>query len=63
MILRVIYTDGSFDFVNDFMLSLLIQSRKVAKFKRSNGWVDADSQHVRRAGNKGSYTGPERRRF
>ena len=63
MILRVIYTDGSFDFVNDFMLSLLIQSRKVTKFNRSSGWVDVDSQHVRREGNKGSYSGPERRRL
>ena len=63
MMLRVVYTDGRFDLVNDFMLSLLIQSRKVTKFKRSSGWVDADSQHVRRAGNKGDYCGPERRKL
>ena len=63
MMLRVVYTDGSFDLVNDFMLSLLIQSRKVTKFIRSSGWVDVDSQHVRREGNKGSYSGPERIRL
>jgi hypothetical protein len=63
MMLRVVYTDGSFDLVNDFMLSLLIQSRKVTKFNRSSGWVDVDSQYVRREGNNGSYSGPERIRL
>jgi hypothetical protein len=63
MLLRVVYTDGHFDLVKDFMLRLLIQSRKVTKFERSSGWVDVDSQYVRRAGNNGSYCGPERRRL
>jgi hypothetical protein len=50
MLLRVVYIDGRFDLVKGFMLRLLIQSRKVTKFKRSSGCVDVDSQHVRRAG-------------
>ena len=63
MLVRVVYTDGRFDLAKDFMLRLLIQSRKVTKFERSSGWVDVDSQYVRRAGNNGSYSGPERRRL
>jgi len=63
MLLRVVYTDGRFDLVNDLMLGDLIKSRKVTKFKRSSGWVDVNSQHVRRSGNNGSYCGPERRRL
>ena len=61
MLLRVVYTDGRFDLVNDLMLGDLIKSRKVAKFKRSSGWVDVNSRHVRRSDNNGSYCGPERR--
>jgi hypothetical protein len=63
MMLPVVYTDGRFDLVKDFMLRLLIRSRKVTKFKRSSGWVDVNSQYVRRTGNNGSYSGPERRRL
>jgi hypothetical protein len=59
MLVRAVYTDGRFDLVKDFMLGLPIQARKVTKFKRSSGWVDVDSQHVRRARNIGSYCGPE----
>ena len=61
MMLRVIYTDGRFDLVKDSMLKALLDSCEVAKFKRSTGWVDIGSPHVRRAGSGNHYRGPERR--
>ena len=61
MLLRVIYTDGTFDFVKDSMLSAMIESCKVAKFKRASGWIEIGSSHVRRVGSEENYCGPERR--
>lgn len=61
MLLRVIYTDGSFDIVNQSALRTLIESCKVAKFKRSDGWVDIGSPHVRGIRSARIYSGPERR--
>lgn len=61
MMLRVIYTDGTFDLVKDSMLKTLIESCEVTKFKRSAGWVDIGSPYVRRSGSENNYSGPERR--
>ena len=61
MLLRVIYKDGSFDLVKSFLLTSLIDSCEVLKFKRSSGWVDAGSSEVRRLDRVTHYDGPERR--
>ena len=61
MMLPVLYTDGTFDFVKDFMLTSLIESSRILKFKRSSGWVEVDSPYIRRADGSGDYSGPERR--
>ena len=61
MLLRVIYTDGSFDIVDKFQLQALIESHSISKFKRTDGWVEVGSPLVRRQQSKREYTGPERR--
>ena len=61
MLLRVICNDGTFDLVKDFVLTSLIESCEVSKFKRAGGWVDARSPEVRRLDRVTIYMGPERR--
>ena len=62
MLTRVVYSDGSHDFVNGYFLTSLIESKGIIRFKRFDGWVTVPSQDVRNAGNKSGYDGPERRR-
>lgn len=61
MLISVIYQDGKHDMVKDFILSRLIEEQKIAKFKRSDGWVDIKSGPLRTAPGRTRYTGPERR--
>ena len=61
MMLRVIYTDGTFDLVKDLMLTSLIASCGISKFKRASGWVDISSPHIRSSGRESDYFGHERR--
>lgn len=63
MLLHVMYTDGTYDLVKDFTLSSLIETSKIARLKRSNGWVDINSPDARRVGSDQNYNGPERRRL
>ena len=39
MLIQVLYPDNRFDYVKDNMLHGLIESRAIARFKRSSGWV------------------------
>ena len=66
MLIPVMYLNGKHDLVKDFMLSNLIDSQGIVKFKRSNGWVSIDSGSIRRTGSTGStalYNGEERRQY
>ena len=63
MLLRVVYKNGKYDFVDGSMLTPFIESGDVAMFKRSEGWVHTNSSHVRKAGTPSNYTGPERRLY
>lgn len=47
MLIRVMYFDGRYDFVNGAMLNQLIQQKSIQKFKRSTGWVDINSTNIR----------------
>lgn len=47
MLLRVMYFDGRYDFVNGATLNQLIQQKSIQKFKRSSGWVDIHSTNIR----------------
>jgi len=61
MLIPVIYPNGKHDQVKDFTLSRLIDDQNIAKFKRSNGWVDISADNVRKARTKSFYRGEERR--
>lgn len=47
MLIHVNYTDNRFDYVKDNMLHSLIETRKIAKFRRSTGWVRVGIDPVR----------------
>ncbi|TNF52474.1 MAG: hypothetical protein JSV71_02000 [Nitrospiraceae bacterium] len=59
MIVRVLYRNEKYDMVKASSLDLLINSRKIKKFKRSEGWAVMGLDRVR--GDGGKYKGPERR--
>jgi len=57
----VILKDGTYHHFTPRVLDVLLDSHRVHKFKRSNGWatVGIDPVRTSRAGN--GYDGPERR--
>lgn len=60
MMISVIYPNGRHDMVKDFMLNKMIDEKKIAGFKRRDGWVDINSPFIRGKGKK-AYIGQERR--
>ena len=61
MLIQVIFTDSHYDYVKDFMLDNLIEARKVARFRRSNGWVTIGVDPTRADKDNDEYDGIERR--
>ncbi len=61
MLIPVIYPDGKHDLVKDFTLSQMIVERSIVKFKRKQGWVDIDSDELRKSDERSVYFGRERR--
>lgn len=61
MLIQVVYANERYDYVKDFMLDSLIESRKVARFRRSSGWVTVGVDPVRRGKRNAFYAGAERR--
>jgi hypothetical protein len=62
MIIRVMYTDYSYDYVNARKLDQLIALKRIIKFVRpsEDAWIDIARDQIR--GNGGElYGGPERR--
>ncbi len=57
VLIPVIYSDDSYDMVEDFLLNELIVNNKIKAFKRSSGWVRIGQDRVRKI----DYSGPERR--
>ena len=47
LLIHVIGPDNHYDYVIDFMLDSLIESKKIVKFKRSTGWVTIGVDQVR----------------
>jgi hypothetical protein len=60
MLIRVIYTNGEFDMVKPQLLDYLLDSNKITKFKRSNGWAVVGKDAIR-TGSSNGYWGEERR--
>ena len=61
MLIPVIYSDGKHDLVKDFTLPKLIVKRSIVKFKRKQGWVDINSDELRKSDERSVYFGRERR--
>lgn len=61
MLISVMYPNGNYDLVKDFVLSRLIDEHGIVKFKRSSGWVDLTATDIRGTAGKTIYKGQERR--
>lgn len=59
MMLKVVYVNEKHDMVKDYLLDRFIETGKIRKFKRSDGWVTVGVDLIR--GKGGPYNGPERR--
>ena len=60
MMIRVFYTDGTFDMVKPEMLDYLLDKNKVKRFKRSTGWAVVGRDSLR-SNRSNAYWGEERR--
>jgi hypothetical protein len=60
MLIRVMYFNDNYDMVKPFILDDLIASKKIKKFRRSEGWVTIGLDPIR--GISGRYSGHERRK-
>ena len=61
MLIQVIYPGLQHDYVKDFMLDALIETRQIIKFRRSSGWVTLGVDPVRTSRREPDYRGIERR--
>lgn len=48
MLVEVIYNSGNKGMVESNELGMLINSKLISRFKRSTGWIDIDSEEIRR---------------
>jgi len=58
MLIQVHYPDNRFDYVKENILDTLIETRKVARFRRSSGWVTLGVDPVRTAKREYTYKTP-----
>lgn len=61
MLIHVIFKDRHHDYVKDFMLDFLIESKKIARFRRSTGWVAVGEDPIRKISFNRTFDGIERR--
>jgi hypothetical protein len=47
MLIPILRTDNHYDFVKEFILDSLLESKEIVKFKRINGWVTIGTDRVR----------------
>jgi hypothetical protein len=57
-IVQVEYYDNSYDYITGKMLDSLLDSNKVAKFKRTSGWVTVGVDSMRKAKRQNTYLYP-----
>jgi len=62
MLIPVIYSNGRYDMVKDFMLTRMIEQQEIVQFKRKEGWIAIQFDQIRGQG-YAAYAGPERRQF
>ena len=61
MLIHVMYPGNKYDYVKEFMLDKLIETRKIVKFWRDSGWVTIGVDPVRTGKQQNFYNGVERR--
>jgi hypothetical protein len=49
MLIPILRTDDHFDYVKEFILDNLIESKKIVKFKRVSGWVTIGKDATRKS--------------
>ena len=47
MLIQVNYPDNRYDFVKEKILDLMIEKKKIVRFRRSSGWVTLGVDSVR----------------
>lgn len=57
-IIRVAYNDNCYDYVTEKVLDVLIESNKIAKFKRITGWVTIGVDPLRKTNREHTYRYP-----
>ncbi len=63
MAILVRYKNNTFGAVSQDRLDMLIASREIIYFKRSDGWVNVSEGPLRGQGSPQQYRGPERRQI
>jgi hypothetical protein len=58
--IRIVYKDNVHDYVNDVLLSSLLDEGKIVKFQRRTGWVTVGKDPVR-TGKQTAFREAERR--
>ncbi|MHB8139581.1 MAG: GSU3473 family protein [Smithellaceae bacterium] len=48
MLIQVIRSDNQYDYIQDYILDSLIETKKIAKFRRSTGWVTVGVHPMRK---------------
>ena len=61
MLIRVIYQNQRYDFVQDSRLDEFIETGAIASFQRRSGWVRIGIDPIRATTTDSSYPGKERR--
>ena len=59
MLLKIMYSNGTYDMVKPSLLQQLISEKRLQKFYRSEQWVDITTDPIRKTDSP--YTSPERR--
>jgi hypothetical protein len=61
MLIHVVRIDNRYDYVKDFVLDRLIESKGIIKFKRRTGWVTIGVDPIRQSHRGSAFHGSDRR--
>ncbi|MBC8017718.1 MAG: hypothetical protein H7X83_04245 [Verrucomicrobia bacterium] len=61
MLIPILRTDNHYDYVKDFILDNLIESKGIVKFKRITGWVTIGTDMIRRNKRISAYNGTDKK--
>jgi len=61
MLIPILRNNNQYDFVKGFILNILIESKRIVKFKRSSGWVTLGTDPIREISRKNVCISSDRR--